>query len=199
MKIGLGIITHKRKEYFSQISSKIPHHKIQELVVVNDGTPYNINILKDKTIQNKDVLGVSKSKNIALKNLLDKKCDYIFLMEDDIFIKKENVFNAYINLYKETGIHHFNFALHGKMNVLPDKTPAPRLTVNYNKLALNLYQHCVGAFSFYTKEVLEEVGLIDEDFHNAFDHVEHTYRIIQAHKHPPFWWFADLSDSISDK
>jgi hypothetical protein len=43
--------------------------------------------------------------------------------------------------------------------------------------------------------VLEQVGLIDERFYNAFDHVEHTYRIIKAGFHPNFWWFADVANS----
>jgi len=50
-------------------------------------------------------------------------------------------------------------------------------------------------FSFFTREVLERVGLIDEQFYNAWEHVDHTYRIIKAGFHPPFWWFADLANS----
>jgi hypothetical protein len=50
-------------------------------------------------------------------------------------------------------------------------------------------------FSFYTKEVLEKVCLIDEDYYNAWEHVDHTYCIIKAGYHPPFWWFADLANS----
>jgi hypothetical protein len=29
----------------------------------------------------------------------------------------------------------------------------------------------------------------------AFNHVEHTYRIIKAGFHPNFWWFADVANS----
>jgi len=196
MKIGLGLITHKRKNLFLKVAASIPLKKIDQIVVVNDGTPYNVEPLKEHTIQNEKNLGVAKSKNIALKHLMDNGCEYIFLQEDDILINSPNVFEAYINLHKETGIHHFNYALHGKMNVVGNNVPNPRLTVNYkNNTTLSLYNHCVGAFSFYTKSILDKVGLIDERFENAFDHVEHTYRIIQEHKHPPFWWFADLHNS----
>ena len=196
MKIGLGLITYNRKEYFKQVAASIPLDKIDEMVVVNDGTPYhNVLSLKEYTIQNKQNLGVAESKNIALQELLRRGCDYIFLQEDDILIKNQKVFEKYIELHKETGIHHFNYALHGLMNKI-DSIPNPRLTVNYkNEVKLSLYHHCVGAFSFYTSQVLNEVGLIDTGFKNAFDHVEHTFRIIKAHKHPPFWWFADLADS----
>ena len=50
-------------------------------------------------------------------------------------------------------------------------------------------------FSFFTREVLEKVGYIDEQFYNAWEHVDHTYRIALAGYHPPFWWFADIADS----
>lgn len=50
-------------------------------------------------------------------------------------------------------------------------------------------------FSFFTKKVIETVGYIDEDYYNAWEHVDHTYRIIKAGFHPPFWWFADIADS----
>ena len=31
---------------------------------------------------------------------------------------------------------------------------------------------------------------------NAFDHLDHTYRIIKAGFHPSFGWFADVADSF---
>ena len=49
--------------------------------------------------------------------------------------------------------------------------------------------------NLYPKEVLKKVGLIDENYYNAWEHVDHTYCIIKAGYHPPFWWFADLYDS----
>ena len=36
---------------------------------------------------------------------------------------------------------------------------------------------------------------MDEEFYNSGEHVEHTYRILQAGFHPPFWFFADLEGS----
>jgi len=50
-------------------------------------------------------------------------------------------------------------------------------------------------FSFYTREILDNVGYIDEEYYNAWEHVDHTYNIIKAGYHPPFWHFADIFDS----
>ena len=61
------------------------------------------------------------------------------------------------------------------------------------KLAVNT--HSVGAFCYYSKEVLEKVGLIDEDYTNAFEHVDHDYRIAKAGYSTPYWNWPDLANS----
>lgn len=196
MKTGLGIVTYKRKDYFEECINRVPLGLLDEVVVVNDGTPYDLDHSKYHLIQNEKNLGVGKTKNKAMQYLLDKGCDHIFIMEDDILIKRNSVFKAYIDAHNKTGIHHFNFGLHGLANKLPDgRTPNPRTVIDYDKIKIALNMNCVGAFSYYTRKCLLETGLIDENFYNAFDHVEHTYQLILKNFHPPFWWFADLADS----
>ena len=194
-KIGLGVVTYNRPEYFKKIFQSIPIHRLDSFVVVNDGTPYGE--LEVSLIQHETNKGVGISKNDALRYLLERDCDYIFLMEDDIIIKDPDVFQKYIDASKETGIQHFNYSQHGVMNKLPNSnTPAPKTKIEYkNGISIELYPHCVGAFSFYTKKCLNDVGLLDEHFYNATEHVEHTFSIIKKGMHPPFWWFADIADS----
>jgi hypothetical protein len=130
-----------------------------------------------------------------MRYLMDKGCEHIFLVEDDIIIKDPACFDAYINLAEKSGIQHLNYGYHGTANIKNGK-PNPRTCIEYdetNKMALNC--HCVGAFSYYHRSVIEKVGLIDEKFINAWEHVEHTYRIIKAGLHPPFWLFADVMNS----
>lgn len=195
-KIGLGIVTYNRPAYFKKIFATVPLQAVDSIVVVNDGLPYSQEI-PVKLIQHQENKGVGISKNDALRYLLDQGCDHLFLMEDDIMIKDVTVFQEYITASKQTGIQHFNYSQHGLMNKQGDgKTPNPRFCVDYSKdTSIALYPHCVGAFSYYTRKCLETVGLIDEDFYNACEHVEHTYRIIDKGMHPPFWSFADIVDS----
>jgi glycosyltransferase involved in cell wall biosynthesis len=194
-KIGLGVVTYNRPEYFKKIFKSIPIHKLDSIVVVNDGTPYGE--LEVPLIQHETNKGVGVSKNDALRFLLEKDCDYFFLMEDDIIIKDPDVFQKYIDTSEETGIQHFNYSQHGLMNKLPNtETPAPKTRIEYkNGISIELFSNCVGAFSFYTRKCIDGVGLLDEDFHNALEHVEHTFNIIKKDMHPPFWWFADIADS----
>jgi GT2 family glycosyltransferase len=198
-KIGIGIITCNRPEYLKRLSESLFPLVAEKGIVVNDGDRVDWSVRGDGVVLHENIpskQGVGKSKNIALRHLLNAGCDYIFLLEDDIVIKDKDVFNKYIEASKLSGIHHFNFAFHGKDNYLPNGAPAERLRVEYSKdVAVCFYPNVYGAFSFYTRECLEAVGLMDEEYYNAMEHVDHTFFISQAGMTTPFRWFADIADS----
>lgn len=217
-KIGVGIITCDRPDYLKQLLVSLQGCKIDEVVVVNDGKHIEcFNDCGGKDLPGNSTLyeqipqrqGVGKGKNRIMSLLLEKGCDYIFVIEDDVVIYDKNVFQKYIEAYRVTGIQHLNygpgtpfnrrqntqFDLHNRHELDQNSVPDPRIVIDYGKIKIALYTHIAGMFSFFTKEVLEKVGFIDEQFYNAWDHVDHTYRIIKAGYHPPFWWFADIEDS----
>jgi glycosyltransferase involved in cell wall biosynthesis len=218
-KIGVGIITYNRQSLFKKCFETIPS-SIDELIIVDDyavngkvDTENNVDVmwiqtnckrLEDSTpspnvsIKYNGSQGVGKSKNEALRYLLDRGCDHIFLIEDDIFIKNPKVFQAYIDASKASGIQHFNFSQHGIMNKLEynnEGQPNSLYNIKYGSANISLFRHCVGAFSYYSTQCLKEVGLLDERYYNACEHVDHTYEIIKAGMHPPFWFFADIENS----
>jgi glycosyltransferase involved in cell wall biosynthesis len=197
-KIGVGIITCNRPKYLKRLLDSIPQNSnIDELIIINDGKEItDIDISHVAHINNETNLGVSKSKNKAFKHLLKQNCDYIFLLEDDIIIKDINVFNKYIEASTLSGIQHFNFAFHGRDNYNSVGQPAIRLRVEYsNDVAVCFYPNVYGAFSFYTKKCLDVVGLMDEEYYNAMEHVDHTFFIAEAGMTTPFRWFADIANS----
>ena len=210
-KLGVGIITCNRNEFLKGLLATLPTDVINEIVIVNDGSPDNYINVPGIWLQNDVNLGVGKSKNKAMKHLYDAGCDYIFIIEDDMLIKDPTVFEKYIEAYKASGIQHFNygpgspfnrkqtiqnFDLHNRHLLDQHSEPNPKLIIDYgNDIKIALFEHTVAMFSFFTREVLEKVGYIDEEFYNAWEHVDHTYRIIKAGYHPPFWWFADIADS----
>jgi glycosyltransferase involved in cell wall biosynthesis len=212
-KIGVGIITCDRPEYLTNLlnSINIIDSGIEELIIVDDGKKATATSFgKFHIHKTEGKIGVGKAKNLALKYLFSKNCDYYFLIEDDMIILDPSIFNKYIEASKITGIEHFNygpgspfnrkqkiknFDLHNRHLLDQDTEPNPKLIVDYKDCKIALYEHTVAMFSFFTKNVLENVGYIDEDFYNAWEHVEHTYRIIKKGYHPPFWWFADLVNS----
>jgi len=199
-KIGVGIVTCNRPSFFLKCFRSIPN--VDSLVIVNDGSDFeDIDKLKDEKIftyiHNKENLGVGKSKNKLLKFLLDEECDHIFIIEDDIIIKDTTVFEKYINASKISGIEHFCFGYHGPANRggISKGKPTPKFIVDYKTFKLAFNAHSVGAFCYYSKNTLNKVGLIDEDFTNAFEHVEHSYRIAKAGFCTPYWNWPDLANS----
>ena len=145
-KIGIGIITCNRNEFLANCVKSICSEWYDEIIIVNDGDKPITTFYDCDIINNKKNIGVCKSKNKALKELLDRGCDYIFLVEDDMRFKG-NVFNEYIKASKVTGIEHMSFAYHGpanKGNISKGK-PKPRKIIDYGDIKISLNQHSVGA------------------------------------------------------
>ena len=196
-KIGVGVITYNRVDNLKKLTNSLNDCFIDELVIINDGDPVeDFELTFGKWIDNGSNLGVGKSKNKALKYLYESGCDHLFLIEDDIFIKNKNVFEKYIESSKISGIQHFNYSQHGVMNKSwPDGKANPIMIIDYGDVKIPLYLACVGAFSYYSRRVIDEVGYLDERYYNACEHVDHTYEIIKKGMHPPYWYNADIENS----
>jgi GT2 family glycosyltransferase len=205
-KIGVGLITCDREDFFKKSYNSVKNNKNISFVVVDDGVDSDATQLMGGDnvgyIKTSGKEGVACAKNMALDYLIDAECEHIFLMEDDIEIKNQDVFDFYINASQVSGIKHFNYALHGNHNLDSNGNPTIRKTVNYkDNVMIDLYPNVLGALSYYHIDTLSSVGIMDENFYNALEHVDHTYQIIKNGFHPPFRWFADVHGSnkyISD-
>lgn len=200
VKIGIGIVTCNRPDFFLKSIMSMPDD--HTLAVVNDGCDFkDLRKLQEKKhfhyTHNKTNQGVGKSKNTLFRYLLKQKCDHIFIVEDDIVVKGHEIFDKYIEARNKTGIQHFNFGYHGPANRggISGGQPTPRYVFEYNGIKLAINTHSVGAFCYYSRNVLEKVGLIDENFLNAFEHVDHDYRISKAGFCTPYWNWPDIADS----
>jgi len=194
--IGVGIITCNRPDFFKKCKDSIDHRWCNYIVVVNDGEGPLENA-RAPVIKTNGGEGVGKAKNKAIKHLLEKGCDYIILVEDDMLFKG-NLFEQYIKAHKKTGIHHLMFAYHGPANKagISGGKPAPRKIIDYGSVKISLNRHCVGAVCFYTKKCLQDVGLYDERYTNAFEHVDHSYKLAKKNYSTPYWWWADIANSL---
>lgn len=198
--IFVGIVTCNRKNFFDQCYNRIKNCKdINFLAVVNDGAEdvtVNEHTIYIKHDKNK---GVGKSKNDLFRAALKiKSVEHIFIIEDDILVDNCEVFNRYIEARNITGIQHFMFGYHGPANKnnISKGPPAPRYVIDYGSLKLAINTHSVGAFCYYSRECLEKTGLIDEDYLNAFEHVDHDYRISKLGYTTPYWNWPDLANSV---
>lgn len=193
-KIGLGIVTYRRPHYFRRtIAEWVKHTNPDYFVVYDDGSnklqQQMVRAYADSAGVNELMLaddnhGVAVGKNQLIRRLMLASCDYIFISEDDVY-PTADVFEPYIQAHRKTGIPHFMFAHHGPAN--EDGPVIPGKTVSY-------YKHCIGAMCFYTKDIISQVGLFDQKFKNAWEHVEHTHRILKA-TNGKFWEFPDITNS----
>lgn len=197
-KIGLGIITCNRPEFVAQVIKSVPFELLKEVVIIDDGTKGSAEPIpphKNLTyLKNEENIGVGRSKNKAMLHLLKQDCEHIFLLEDDIIIKDSNVFNAYIKAGEASNIKHLMYGYHGPANKRNNK-PDPRLTVQYGDTNIAFNPNCVGGFCYYHRTLLMRVGLFDEKFLNAWEHVEHSYRAVVTGYLPGYWWWPDIADS----
>jgi GT2 family glycosyltransferase len=196
--IGVGIVTCNRPDFYNKCLASVPEDIFT--VTVNDGK--GIEQIPERKnhvfIQNDKNIGVGKSKNLLFKEILKNNKDHIFIIEDDMLIKNSKIFEKYIKAREITGIQHFCFAYHGPANKngISGGLPCSRFVIEYpSNIKIAIAMHAVGSFCYYTREVLEKVGLIDEEFLNAFEHVEHSYRIAKAGYTTPYWNWSDLADS----
>jgi GT2 family glycosyltransferase len=200
MKVGIGITTFNRCGYFKQ-SFNSAIDKLRNVVdvwcVYEDHSDKDIKEYDEffkeigtrypfvKIIRPTSNGGVAKAKNTLLRHMMDEGCDYFFLLEDDIVIKDKKAITGYIKAAQQSGFPHLCFAYHGTMNKEP----------MYRDEWLEYHGACIGAWCLYTREIIEKVGYFDENFKNAWEHVELTKRIGDQGYCPPFGLFIDASGS----
>ena len=191
--IGVVLVTYNRPDYYKQVLESLPNDKFGTLVVVNVGlNTYAKEEDAEFVIINKTQLGVAKSKNIGIKALLkhDDQIKYIFIIEDDILIKDPKVFEAYIKAAESTGIHHLCY------EKIADNGKTLKYTLEQpDGVKIGFYANPQGAFMFINANILKKIGMFDEGYINAFEHIDFEYILAKRIVAPPFWYFPDLLNS----
>ena len=202
MKIGVAVIACNRLEYTKQCVASILANKgsLTDIILINDGIKIPAGALPDgiEIMNNRPPYqSVGRAKNRAMQVLVNRECEHIFLVENDILIQTPDVWQKYIDTANGTGIRHLNFGYHGPANRTPDYSkPNPRYIVEYpNNIKVALNFHCVGAFSYFHRQFMTDVGYHDTFFQNAWEHVELCQRAIKKNYLPAFWWFPDVEGS----
>ena len=189
-KIGLGVITYNRPEYFGWVLESLQDNDwggADIKMVVNDGSDVDYpNVPSGIHYRYQPNAGCANAKNQIIELMLDYGCTHIFVMEDDILMISPETCKAYVDYAKEKKLKHLNFGIHGVMN---------KAHKRFEYRGISCFPDCVGAFSYYHKSCFTRVGLLDENFKNAWEHVEHTWRLAEKKMTTPFWAFADHPES----
>ena len=194
MKIGVGITTFNKEDFYKDLYDTIPFDKIDEVITTNMGDEYVGTY--DKTYMNQwtEDYGPCRGRNENIQYLYDKGCDYIFLVEDDVLIKNPEVFNTYVDYCVNTGIKYFIYCSDsdgsGKIN---QRTPT--LKIKYpNDQKVCFYPNMRNDFVCHHRSNFDD-RLYDETYKYIFD-IEYTYyHMVEKKVTTPFWWFPDIENS----
>jgi len=194
-KIGIGIVTCNRKGFFDNLRNSVRGE--YPIYVVNSGDEQYGNSDVDYFYKFPQKTPVVFAKNHLLRKMYSDGIEHLFILEDDILIEDYSVFEKYVKTAIKTGLFHLNFGFSQKENLDDVGKPVIKNVVDYGDgIRIVLTQNILGAFSYYYKGVIKNVGVMDEMFNdNSFEHVEHTYRIIKAGLLPCFWNFPDIDNS----
>lgn len=182
--------------------------KYEIIVVDNDSTDGSNKVIKEKftqvkLINNKENLGFAKANNIGIKQ--SNGC-YILLLNSDTIVKDNTIDQIvqYMEENREIGAAGCKVVLpDGSLDLACKRSfPTPQNAL-YNALKLDKFfpdnkrfgdynltyldeneinevDCLVGAFMMIRREVLEEVGLLDEDYFMYGEDIDLCYRIKQA-------------------
>lgn len=200
--IGVGIITCDRPDFFRKCYNSIELDMVDKIVIIDDGAtqletvPCGDKIIYIRHDPGRQGVGVSKA--VAIDKLMEIGCYHLFLIEDDMIIKDNDVFRSYIFASAASGIEHFMFGYHGPANKNGISGGLPIAKYQFrinNDLVIAINTHCVGSFCYYTRNCIVKVGNYDTEFRNAFEHIEHSHRIAEAGLTTPYWNWADIANS----
>lgn len=195
------------KNCINSIYMTYPEKDLEILVVDNASSDGSPTMLKENfrdviLIESKENLGFAKANNIAIKKA---KGDYILLLNPDTIITKNSIIKCinYMDKHRDVGILGCKVVMpDGKLDLacrrsfptpsvsfyrmtgLSKLCPKNKLFGQYNLTYLDeneTYEvdSIVGAFMLTRSEIIDQVGILDEDYFMYGEDIDWCYRIKQ--------------------
>jgi hypothetical protein len=128
----------------------------------------------------------SKNKNKLLKDLINKGCDKLFLIQDGLKIKDNLVFEHFAIASDKTGLECMSLCGAELSNKKPIYTHDPYI---------NYWQFPGTIFAFYTANAAQKAGFMDEKFPaDTWEDVEFMNRIADLGLTSPFGMFVGIKN-----
>jgi GT2 family glycosyltransferase len=186
--IGVGIVTYRRPDYYRQVAESVVEH-LSPLAAwvgaVHDGPdPGDYPHVKGMPLRFKATnRGVAAAKNLLLRTMLAAGCDWLFLAEDDVVVDSPMAVLGYIEACTQSGYEHLMFHGHAPNDQVDEDGPIT-------------YWWCgPGAWTCFTRNALDRVGLLDEAFMNCYEHCEHALRLAEVGLTSGYQRWADATGS----
>lgn len=181
--IGVGVVTYSREDKFHRVIESIKN--VDFVRALQDGGKPKYHLEANYQFsQLTDNKGVGFCKNRLIESLLANDCEHIFILEDDCLVKDNKVWEYCISFSEESGLLHFNW----------NDYRHPRFsTAIFDKHRAALCRNTEANFSYFHRDFLKEIRF-DENYINAWEHIDIE---IQGESYgflPPFWTFVSPSD-----
>jgi len=123
--------------------------------------------------------GVAVNKNRILRHFSQLDCDMVFLIEDDLQVKRTGWIDMYCRAIQETNMGHLTW-------LSPDYRKPVTGTLKLKHMTIGLYGHEVnGVFMVTTRECIQRVGAFDEGFGRyGAEHMDYSRRCFHAGLYP---------------
>lgn len=175
----IGIVTYNREEQFNRIFGFV-EHLTNNLICIKDG-PLHDYAYNPDLLQLSDNLGVGRCKNIIIDKFLESDEDHLFILEDDVLVKDKELFDFCIRFSEESGLKHFNW------NSYRNKSFS--YILQYPNFQAKSYTNTEASFSYFHRDFVKEVRF-DDEFINAWEHIDMEFVGYQKGFLPPFWCFV---------
>ncbi len=195
------IITCNRPDFFKNLVESIDRTAVAKIYVVCAGDVYKEYPADVEVLQGKRKLPVGIAKNIGMRKAQQDGYTYIFVVEDDVTIKDNKVFEEYILTAADSGLWaaQLSYGLHGGIgggNVNYDGTPKKRATVKYTNKEVDIYLFSFQAFTLIRSDMLGDGAYFDERYLNAAEHLAQHQKIFLGEKGTPLLYHADILNSF---
>lgn len=195
-RVGLVITTYNNEHLLRSVTQDLVLSSVDHCVIVNGGDEYSdIRNYKDfHIIQHQSNVGPCQSRIDGINYLLEKNCEHIFIVEDDMQFKGKDIFKRYINAHNETGLNYFCFCSDAPGNGVPGNR-TPHVKIQYRDEVLHFYREMNNEFTYHHASIFSDVGMYDKQFVHMWD-VDFVYRILEHAAHGcGFRNFPDVHDS----
>ncbi len=191
---GLVVTTYNSEKWFDELYQTLPLHVVQDIIVVNGGKEYKKKYSGVTWLQHKENLGAAQSRIDGIKFLQNKNIQHIFVIEDDMLIKNENIFEAYINASIETGLKYFCFCSNASGTGAPgSRTPGE--IVEYKNTKIAFYREMNNEFTYHHVDIFKKLGYYNTSYRHLWD-VEFVYRVLTSEEFGcGFRYFPDIVNS----
>lgn len=204
---AIGIVTCDRPDFLFKLLDSIDS-SAGSIFVINAGG--NLGVSDDFLIEKYNLAKiihttnspepVGRAKNKVLREMRHSGYSYLFLIEDDIEIIDNSVFELYIKTAADSGLWagQLSYGIHGGIaggNLKSDGSPNIITTVEYDKTSVDVYPQSFQAFTLYHANVIKIIGYFDDMYVNAAEHLDHYYLAFNKGLGSYFWAFPDVKDS----